>query len=77
LIAELTDFRRRTLALPWASSRSADDHATIAEAIARGEPVRARAAMADHLWALYTDIVGSASAGGPAALAPAPRRALR
>ena len=77
LIAELTDFRHRTLALPWASSRSAEDHAAIAESIGRGEPVRARAAMADHLWTLYAEIVGSASAGGAADVAPAPRRALR
>jgi GntR family transcriptional regulator, transcriptional repressor for pyruvate dehydrogenase complex len=76
LIAELTDFRRRTLALPWAATRSAQDHAAIAEAISRRDPAAARAAMADHLWALYSDILGTAATDGAPRVRPAPRAAL-
>lgn len=53
---ELDDFRAKTLALPWAADRSAQGHAAIVEAIAARDPVAARAAMADHLYALYAEI---------------------
>ena len=53
---ELKDFRAKTLALPWAADRSAKGHAAIAPARAARDPVAARAAMADHLYALYTEI---------------------
>lgn len=76
LIVELTDFRRRTLALPWAAARSARDHAVIAEAIARRDPAGARTAMADHMWVLYREIVGTVTAGGTSDIRPAPREAL-
>lgn len=76
LIAELTDFRRRTLALPWAADRSARDHASIAKAIARRDPTGARRAMADHMWVLYTEILEAVGSDGPSDLRPAPREAL-
>lgn len=50
LIGQLAEFRHRTLALPWAPARSVEGHAAIAEAIRRGDPAAARAAMTDHLW---------------------------
>jgi DNA-binding FadR family transcriptional regulator len=75
LVAELASLRRQTLALPWAATRSSRDHLAIAAAIAAGDPSAARRAMADHLWALYADIVETA--GSPPSFKPAPRRALR
>jgi GntR family transcriptional repressor for pyruvate dehydrogenase complex len=56
LIVELTDFRRRTLSLPWAHGRSAAGHRAVVEAIAAHDPRRARSAMLDHLWPLYVEI---------------------
>lgn len=77
LIAELTDFRRKTLALPWAAARSAMGHAAIADAIAGHDPQAARAAMAEHLWVLYEEILQSAASdGNRQQVAPAPREAL-
>ena len=76
LIAELTDFRRRTLTLPWAGSRSAQDHAAIAEAISRGDVAGARVAMANHLVTLYFEILNTALSDGGGNLTPAPREAL-
>jgi DNA-binding FadR family transcriptional regulator len=76
LVAELASFRRQTLALPWAATRSSRDHQAIAAAIAAGDPSAARQAMADHLWALYADIVETAGSTAPS-FKPAPRRALR
>src|SRR4051812_47156949 len=42
LIAELTDLRRKTLALPWASERSIKGHAAIVRAIRGHVPAAAR-----------------------------------
>src|SRR3954452_20221947 len=56
LIAELTDFREKTLALPWAPDRSVKAHAAIVRAVRERAPVAAREAMAEHLWVLYTEI---------------------
>ena len=56
LIAELTDFREKTLALPWASDRSVRGHDAIVAAIRGRAPVAAREAMAEHLWVLYSEI---------------------
>jgi GntR family transcriptional repressor for pyruvate dehydrogenase complex len=64
LIAELTDFREKTLALPWASDRSFKGHDAIVSAIGRREPVEARHAMAEHLWVLYSEIEETAAAEG-------------
>lgn len=64
LIAELTDFRRKTLALPWAAARSAKGHGVILEAIRNGDAAAARHAMIDHLFVLYTEIHESAPTGG-------------
>ena len=76
-IAELTDFRRKTLALPWAAARSANGRGAIAEPIARHDPEAARAAMADHLWVLYEEIQQTATTDGRRQeVAPAPRVAL-
>lgn len=76
LIAELTDFRRRTLTLPWAASRSAQDHAAIAAAISRRDVAGARVVMADHLRTLYFEILNTALSDGGRELTPAPREAL-
>jgi GntR family transcriptional repressor for pyruvate dehydrogenase complex len=62
LITELTDFRRKTLALPWAAARSTKGHAAIIEAIRRRDPTAARHAMIDHLWVLYAEVQESAAA---------------
>jgi len=77
LIADLTDFRRKTLALPWAPERSAAGHAKIVDAIDGRDATRARNAMADHLIVLYTEVGEAASeVGGLEAVTLAPRDAL-
>lgn len=78
LIAELTDFREKTLALPWAAKRSADGHAAILAALRRRDPHAAREAMVDHFWVLYTEVHESATADGRSAVGHevAPRAAL-
>ena len=77
LIAELTDFREKTLALPWASDRSVKGHAAILRAIRAREPVLAREAMAEHLWVLYSEIEETAAAEGrPPGLPLLPREAI-
>jgi GntR family transcriptional repressor for pyruvate dehydrogenase complex len=75
LIAELTDFRRGTLALPWAPARSVRGHEAILRSIRAGDSAAARAAMVEHLWVLYTE-VGQTAPGGPDELALAPREAF-
>src|SRR3954452_6354561 len=64
LIAELTDFRQKTLALPWASARPVKGHAAIVRAIRGREPIEARKAMAEHLYVLYSEIEQTAAAEG-------------
>jgi GntR family transcriptional repressor for pyruvate dehydrogenase complex len=77
LIAELTDFRRKTLALPWAGERSVRGHAAILRAIRGHEPAAARDAMAEHLWVLYSEIEETAAAEGrPLSLPLLPRDAI-
>jgi GntR family transcriptional regulator, transcriptional repressor for pyruvate dehydrogenase complex len=77
LISELTDFREKTLALPWASERSVKGHAAIVRAIRGRVPVAAREAMAEHLWVLYTEIEQAAAAEGrPPGLPLLPREAI-
>src|SRR4051794_11476499 len=66
LISELTDFREKTLALPWASDRSVKGHAAIVRAIRGRAPAAAREAMAEHLWVLYAEIEETAAAEGRA-----------
>jgi GntR family transcriptional repressor for pyruvate dehydrogenase complex len=73
LIVELTDFRRRTLALPWSHRRSAAGHAAVVEAITEHDPQRARRAMLDHLWPLYEEIH---AAGESSDIVPLPRSLL-
>ena len=72
IIHEVTDFRRKTLSLPWAASRSAEGHEAIVRAIADADPLAARQAMTDHLWVLYTEIHSAVDTGLKATLA-APR----
>ncbi len=78
LIPELTDFRRKTLALPWAASRSSQGHEMVVRAIERRDAAGAREAMGEHLWVLYTEV--QESAAGMTAdgldLEPAARSAL-
>jgi GntR family transcriptional repressor for pyruvate dehydrogenase complex len=77
LIAELTDFRRKTLALPWAGDRSVKGHAAIVRAIRGHAPAAAREAMAEHLWVLYSEIEETAAAEGrPLNLPLLPRDAI-
>src|ERR1700754_315915 len=77
LIGELTDFREKTLALPWASDRSVKGHEAIVRAIRGREPVEARKAMAEHLWVLYAEIEEVAAAEGrPPGLPLLPREAI-
>jgi GntR family transcriptional regulator, transcriptional repressor for pyruvate dehydrogenase complex len=64
LIAELTAFREKKLAPPWASDRSVKGHAAIVRAIRGHEPRAAREAMAEHLWVLYAEIEETAAAEG-------------
>jgi GntR family transcriptional regulator, transcriptional repressor for pyruvate dehydrogenase complex len=77
LISELTDFREKTLALPWASERSVKGHAAIVRAIRGRVPAAAREAMAEHLWVLYAEIEETAAAEGrPPGLPLLPREAI-
>ena len=77
LIHELTDFREKTLALPWASDRSIRGHEAIVRAIRGREPIEARKAMAEHLWVLYSEIEQAAAAEGrPPGLPLLPREAI-
>lgn len=54
-VPEMVEFRRRTLSLPRAGTRS-DDHRYMVEAIARRDPVAARQAVAKHLWIFYQEV---------------------
>ncbi len=77
LLAELTDFREKTLALPWASDRSVRGHTAIIRAIRERSPVAARAAMGKHLWVLYAEIEASAASKGLSPSLPLlPREAI-
>jgi GntR family transcriptional repressor for pyruvate dehydrogenase complex len=69
LVAELTDFRRKTLALAGAPARSAAGHATILSGVAAGDASTAREAMLDHLWVLAEE-VHEAAGGSRRELAP-------
>jgi GntR family transcriptional repressor for pyruvate dehydrogenase complex len=64
LIPELTDFRQKTLVLPWAAARSAKGHARILAAIAERDSAGAKRAMVEHLFVLYEEVRASASSGG-------------
>ncbi len=56
LATELTEFRRRTLALPGAPKRSVDGHQAMIDAIKAGAPGDARRAATVHVWVLYEEI---------------------
>lgn len=64
LTPELTDFRRKTLALPWAAARSTHGHAAIVEGVRRRDATAAREAMADHLLVLYEEVHQSVAKDG-------------
>lgn len=66
LTPELTDFRRKTLALPWAAARSARGHGAIVEGVLRRDASAARDAMADHLLVLYEEVHESVAKEGSA-----------
>lgn len=76
LIPEVTEFRQKSLALPWAPARSTRGHDAIVEAVARHDAAAARGAMIDHLWVLYAEIAETAAGDGAEIVAPAPREAL-
>jgi GntR family transcriptional repressor for pyruvate dehydrogenase complex len=61
LVAEVTEFRRKTLALPGAAERSSHGHSLILQAVRRRDAVGARAAMLDHLWVVYEEIDAAAA----------------
>ena len=60
LIAELLEFREKTLALPGAPERSVRGHGEIVEAIRKRDPRAARLAMIEHLWVLYAEVHNAA-----------------
>ncbi len=62
LVAELTDFRRKTLARPEVPPRSAIQHAAIVTAIRNHDHRAARRAAIDHLWVLYEEVDAAAKA---------------
>jgi GntR family transcriptional regulator, transcriptional repressor for pyruvate dehydrogenase complex len=76
LIADLTDFRRKTLALPWAPERSVAGHEKIVDALAARDTTLARNAMADHLLVLYAEVGEAVADTGLEAVSLAPRNAL-
>jgi GntR family transcriptional regulator, transcriptional repressor for pyruvate dehydrogenase complex len=78
LTPELTDFRRKTLALPWAAAHSVEGHRAIVAAIRRADPAAARQAMGDHLLVLYNEVHESATSDGaePLEFQLAPRSGL-
>ena len=56
LVPELVPYRRKSLALAKAPSRSAADHQAIVEAIRCGQPAQAHSAALKHLSTLYQEI---------------------
>jgi GntR family transcriptional repressor for pyruvate dehydrogenase complex len=60
LVAELTDFRRKTLGRPDVPRRSAVQHAAIVAAIRNRDHRAARRATIDHLWVLYEEVSAAA-----------------
>ncbi len=77
LVAEVLEFRQKTLALPWAPKRSAEGHEKIVDAIRGRDPRAARTAMLDHLWVLYGEVQeAAASQDGGAVTDLAPREAI-
>lgn len=77
LITELTAFRRKTLALPWAADRSVKGHRAVIDAIRRRDATGARQAMIEHLWVLYAEVQATAAEGdGHGDLELLPRDAL-
>ena len=67
LTAEITEFRRKTLALAGAPDRAIADHGAILAAVQRRDPTAARKQMIDHLFVLYEEVREAAtSQGGPA-----------
>lgn len=69
LVPELIPYRRKSLALSNAPSRSAADHLSIVEAIRCGQPAQAHAAALKHLSILYQEIVKARDDGAINALA--------
>jgi len=77
LVAEVLEFRQKTLALPWAPKRSAEGHDKIVSAIRNRDPQAARKAMLDHLWVLYGEVHEAAAKQNAGAVADlAPREAI-
>lgn len=76
LIPEVTEFRRKSMTLSWAPTRSAQGHQAIIDAIRDHDAAAARQAMIDHIWVLYNEIADTATHTGHPTLTPAPREAL-
>lgn len=68
LVPELIPYRRKSLALASAPSRSAADHLAIVDAIRCGQPAQAHSAALKHLSTLYEEIVRARDDGAINAL---------
>lgn len=76
LIPEVTEFRRNSMTLAWAPTRSAHGHQRIIDALRQHNPTTARQATIDHIWVLYNEIADTATHTGHPTITPAPREAL-
>jgi GntR family transcriptional regulator, transcriptional repressor for pyruvate dehydrogenase complex len=72
LVPELIPYRRKSLALQGAPTRSAQDHLAIVEAIRGRQSVQAHSAALKHLSILYEEIVRAQEDGEIRQFSPAP-----
>jgi GntR family transcriptional repressor for pyruvate dehydrogenase complex len=56
LVAQLLDYRKKSLALDGAPHRSASDHLDIWASVSSGDPDRARQSVLAHLASLYSEV---------------------
>jgi DNA-binding FadR family transcriptional regulator len=80
LVAEIEEFRSKTLSLDGAPERAVADHEAIVAAIRRRDVQGARTAMINHLWVLYEEVreaAASQQVDGTSVLQGATRDAFR
>lgn len=65
LVAEIAEFRAKTLSLDGAPKRASADHDAIVAAIGAGNVRGARTAMINHLWVLYEEVRQAAASQQP------------